>query len=254
MGAPGLVPETWVFGLLPRGWNRDRAGVAISDSLTRDRLKRFAEAELDAGKIAVMTADGDIPGGYSRVRIGKELLDFRGALARGLRGSRECRRNFDPIVGLAHHLKILLGGKAGAGPMRGPFVRNQARVGHDVEHRGWIGKPRRVRTLRWPLAVLILRPQPVNDKAGMGAIALQTIAMAMAILRRPGKREQVIIEVTGGRGSRRARIGNLRVCNFSRRVTDRRSGVLASNRKDDGEGCEEQAVLSFHPDAFRYLS
>ena len=140
------------------GRDCDRAGIAVPNGLARDGLQSFAKAEFDAGEIAIVATDGDLVGGHSGVDVGEELLDLNCALAAGLRGIDHSWRDVDGLIGVAHRAEILVRGEAGAGAVLGPFMCDQTQVGHDVEHGGWIRQAGRVRTLRRPLAVRVLRP------------------------------------------------------------------------------------------------
>ncbi len=198
-----------------------------------------------------MATDGDLVGGHSRVGVGKELLDLRCTLAAGLRQVDERGWNFDRPICLPHRAEILVRREAGAGAVLGPFVGDQAQIGHDVEHGGWIRQAGRVRTLRRPLAVRVLRPQAMDDESRVGAIAFRAVAMIMAILRRPGEGEQVIVEaasgcgrcprIVGGTGIGDARVGGL-FCRLA-------AGILTAYKDRQAESVQPtcpQSLLDSH--------
>lgn len=111
-------------------------------------------------------------------------------------------RNLHHGPRFAHSLEIGARRLAGAGAVVIPFVKNQPRRRHQIEHGGdyAVIKPRRRNfAILWK-AVVILRPQPMNDK-GIGSRAALYVAGAplgspSAEGWRPGQGQNVKIEVS----------------------------------------------------------
>ena len=78
--------------------------------------------------------------------------------------------------------------------MRLPLVLYQAGRRHDVGVGLGIGRAGRITAMLWIVAVRILRPQSVHHKAQV-APALRAVTVGRAELRRPGKVQQVEIEL-----------------------------------------------------------
>ena len=101
--------------------------------------------------------------------------------------------------------KVVLRGNAGTGAMFFPFMLDQAAAGHKVQHvvhgRGRHRVGARAGHRRRPAAGL--RPQAVKDEGFMpsdSALAGMVAGMAGTVVRRPGKCEQVIVELSATLG------------------------------------------------------
>src|SRR4051812_20090856 len=188
-----------------------------------DDLRPFAAAPLQFGAIAelqVILAQADAHfaeplavaghgnGGGAEPGIGLDegLLHFgRGDFARRRR-LQVSLRDLPGGTRLADLLEITAGSETRAGAVLAPFVEDQPRARHQIEHRG----DQRTVELGRPLlaifreAFLVLRPEPVDDE-GIGPLPalLVRLAVRITLLRgltvgwRPRQREHVEVELAG---------------------------------------------------------
>lgn len=119
-----------------------------------------------------------------------------------LLGTGELRGSFDGLVGFTDEGEVPGGVEPAASTMFGPFVADQARTRHDVEHAPdfSLGGLRVDRTELGPTA-LELGPETMGDEAeaAVGA-ALEVVALSGrggAILGGPGEAEDVVVEDAG---------------------------------------------------------
>ena len=142
----------------------------------------FVEADFDCGEIVAAAAHGQACIGDRRVGFGEEAEDLCGRKRDLLVECGQGLRYLNGVEGLARELEEGVGGEAGAGAMRLPFVREQACVGVDVAV---------LRGVRWACgvaavfrvgSVVVLGPEAVQDEGGVLG-ALDVAGVRVAVLR-----------------------------------------------------------------------
>jgi len=130
-----------------------------------------------------------------------------------LREGLEFLRDGHGFVGVSGGGEEGIGGEAGAGAVGAPLMLQEALIGVDVfvgRRIGWAGGAGAVFGIG---AVVVLRPEAVEDEGGVGG-ALGGVGMGVAELGRPGEVEEVVVEagadgegraLGGGRRARRRR-------------------------------------------------
>ena len=138
------------------------------------------------------------------IGLHERLLDLVGRHRQRLTGVDIGLRNLHGGARLADGFEIGVRAQSRAGAVLVPFVEDQARRRHQIEHGGddVAVEPRRRPLAEFRKAVLVLRPQPVHHE-GIGprpALLLRrraTLAGRFAERRRPGQRQDIEVELTG---------------------------------------------------------
>src|SRR5882757_1738172 len=156
------------------------AAAAAVDFLAGSELQVLAEADADLAEPGAVAGHGDGGCREARIDLDEGVLDVGGRDRLGLVELQIFGRDLDAGARFADGLEIGVVAEARAGAVLVPFIVDQARRRHQVEHRG---HDVAVEPGRWPLAifrkaVLILRPQTVHHEGEWPSTAL-------ALLRTP---------------------------------------------------------------------
>jgi len=138
------------------------------------------------------------------IGLDESLFDGTRCHAERLLAIGEFWRDFHDRARFAHRVEVSARRLAGTGAVAIPFVVDQPRRRHQIEHRGndAVIKPRRRNPTIFREAVIILRPQPRDDE-GIGSwpalhIRRRRAGVPLSSLgtkrRRPGQRQNVKIQ------------------------------------------------------------
>src|SRR6185437_1085029 len=135
-------------------------------------------------------------GAQTRICVLEQGLYFLNANSRLPPWMQKAGWNMNRFECFPQQMEIIRGGQSGAASVSLPFVEDELGAWHNIEHPGRIRQTGRGATVLRPAPVAILRPKSMGHKAKMPrSTALRVAAVAVAILRRPGKREPIIVEL-----------------------------------------------------------
>jgi len=189
---------TLVVWELSRGRDADDHGAAGANGATLYGLECFVEADFDGGEVVIATADGKAFARNPGVFLHEEVHHLVGRHG-GLAGE---------ALQFGRHSDVFVSGSGGgeegvcreprAGAMGAPLVLEKSLVGVDVFIGGGVGGTCCVGAVFGISAVVILRPEAVEDKGGVRG-ALGCIRVGVAELGRPGEVEEIVIKTGADR-------------------------------------------------------
>src|SRR6476646_900300 len=174
------------------------------DLRTWAEAKILTHADAHLAQPPAVTGYGDGVAGQAGTGLHEGFLDLVGRHRERLGRPDIGLRDLHGGARLADGFEIGGGAQPRAGAVLIPFVEDQARRRHRIEHGG---DDVAVKPWRWPLAelreaVLVLRPQPMHhERVGPRPALLlgrrSTLARPLAERRRPGQRQYIEVELAG---------------------------------------------------------
>ena len=166
-------------GGLSRGRYADDDGTAGPDRTALNGLECLIEADFYGCQVVVSATYGKALPGDLWVVFHEEVHDLIGGHGGLLGKSLEFLRDGDGFVGSASGGEEGVGWKAGAGAVGMPLVEKKALVRVDVSVGGGIGWARSRGAVFGVGAVVVLRPETVQDKGRVrGALGSFTVGVA----------------------------------------------------------------------------
>lgn len=155
------------------------------------------EAGFDGSEAVVAATDDEASVRELRVRFIEEIEDLSGAHADFAIHVLEGGRDADGREGLVLHLKEALRSLRGACAMLGPLVPEELHVRRDVEVFARTGRTFFMGAEDGIAAIVVLRPETVNDEAALRRLALRGGVGDRTELRTPGHIEQIEVKLAG---------------------------------------------------------